>query len=181
MFKNYGNEFKKNGLICFNILICIIVFFCAISGFCFLFSYKKPDNLKETTGIIAKVKQYDKQWYDYFGGVTGSYFNVTFEDGTYFEATGICYDNIDRELFELARTGEEIKITYNSSFTRPNRIYSIEYDGVNYLSLNDVLTCYENEAKISRIEGSIMICVSVVCGVALFLVNYKHRKKSGKV
>ncbi len=180
MFKNNGNEFKKNGLICFNIIIFFIVFFCFISGFVFLFSYKKPDNLKETTGIIAKVKQYDKQWYDYFGGVTGSYFNVTFEDGTYFEATGICYDNINRELFELVKIGEEIKITYNSSFTKPNRIYSIEYNGVNYLSLDDVLTCYENEAKSARIQGAIMICVSVAGCVVLFLVNYRHRKKSGR-
>ncbi len=178
MFKNFASEFKKNGLICFNIIIFFIVFFCFISGFVFLFSYEKPDNLKETTGIIAKLEQYDEKWYDCIVGTSGSYFNIMFEDGTYFEATGICYDNIDRKLFELVKIGEEIKITYNSSFTKPNRIYSIEYNGVTYLSLDDVLICYENEAPSAHIQGVIMISVSVVGCVVLFLVNYRHRKYS---
>lgn len=141
-------------------------------------TYRRPKNLQEATGNIASFKKRDKEWYDYIGGSTGNFFNVTFEDGTFFEAKGIAYNNIDRELFEKIRIGEEIKITYSSGFFRPNRIYAIEYNGINYLRSNDVLAQYENEYKDCLIIGIIIIVLSVVTGgVGLFIVNYKYKKK----
>lgn len=178
IFNKFADKLIRNRIVAFDIFICMGVGFCIIFGLFLLFAYN-INNLKDITGTIAKFDQHDKEWYDYIGGSTGSYLYITFEDGTFFEAKGIAYNNIDRELFETIRIGEEIKITYNSSWSRPNRIYAIEYNGVNYLLLDDVLAQYENEHKSSFIAGLIIIVVSVLAGgVGLFIVNYKYRKNS---
>lgn len=181
VFEKFAEKLTKNRLIAVNILICMAVAFCIVFGLISIFSYAQPKNLQKATGNIAKFEQHDTQWYDYIGGVTGSYLRITFEDGTYFEATGICYDNIDRKLFEIAGIGEEIEITYEQSFTRPNRIYAIEYDGDNYLFIDDVLRSYKNESKTSQMTGGILIGVSVIVGgVIIFIVNYRHGKKNSE-
>lgn len=171
-------KYTKKWIIACNVAISMIVAICIIIGVCTILSYEPPKNLKETIGTIAKFKQRDEEWYDYIGGPTGNYFNVTFEDGTFFEAKGISYDNIDRELFDKITVGKEIKITYNSSWSRPNRIYAIEYNGVDYLRLDDVLAGYEDTAKIMNVVGAIVIALPIVVGgIGLFIVNYKYRKK----
>lgn len=171
--------FTRQWIIACNIAISMTVLICVVIGLFISLAYRRPNNLQEVTGNIASFRQHDKEWYDYIGGSTGSYLYITFEDGMFFEAKGIAYNNIDRELFETIRIGEEIKITYNSSWSRPNRIYAIEYKGVNYLLLDDVLAQYENEHKSSFIAGLIIIVVSVLAGgVGLFIVNYKYRKNS---
>lgn len=177
IFSKFANKLTQNRFLALNILIIIVVVFCVVIGVVLFFSYQQPKNLQQATGIIAKFEQRDKEWYDYIGSSSGNEFNVTFEDGTYFEATGIAYDNIDRKLFEIICVGEEIKITYDYSWSRPNRIYSIEYKGVNYLMLDNVLTQYRTEHKGSLIEGVIIVVVSVVLGcVGLCIVNYKNKK-----
>ena len=178
VFIKLAKKFTKNRLVAFNVMICMIVAICFVIGMCTIFAHEPPKDLKEVTGTIAEFNQYDDNWTDAYFGIS-SYFDIRFEDGRFFKATGISYDNINRELFKKIQVGEEIKITYSSSFSTPNRIYAIEYNGVDYLLLDDVLKSYANEAKTSHITGAIIIGVSVVAGgVALFVVNWKHRKKN---
>lgn len=170
--------FTKQWIIACNIAISMTVLICVVIGLFISLAYRRPNNLQELTGNIASFRQHDAEWYDYIGGSTGSYLYVTLKDGTFFEAKGIAYNNIDRELFERIHLGKEIKITYSSGIGRPNRIYAIEYDGINYLPLDDVLAQYENEYKGLNIVGITVIALSVVAGgVGLFMVNYKYRKK----
>jgi len=181
IFYKFADKLVQNRLLAVKILICMVVVFCVVMGVVFIVSYAQPKNLQETTGIIAKFEQRDREWYDYIGSPTGNEFNVTFEDGAYFEATGICYDNIDKELFEKIRVGEEIKLIYDYSWGRPNRIYSIDYNGVNYLMLDNVLAQYKNEHKNLLVYGIVIISVSVAAGgVGLFIVNYKNKKVTSK-
>lgn len=171
--------YSKQWITACNIAISMTVIICVVIGLFVSLAYRRPKNLQEAVGNIASFRQHDKEWYDYIGGATGNYFNVTLEDGTFFEATGIAYNNINRELFEKIRPGEEIKLTYSHGFGRPNRIYAIEYNGINYLPLDDVLAKYENEYKGRHIAGIVVIVLSVVAGGAgLFIVNYKYRKKA---
>ena len=183
MLQTAIKEYLKKWIIACNIAISMIVAIFTIFGICTIFAYMPPKNLQETTGIIASYKQHDTEWYDYIGGFgTGSYMNVTFEDDTFFEAKGISYDNINRELFEIISVGEEIKIIYNSSFGRPNHIYAIEYNGVNYLLVDDVLGDYKESAKTMNLVGLITIVSAVVMGgIGLFFVNYKYRKKKTQI
>lgn len=174
-------KYAKKWIIACNIAISMIVVICIIIGVCEILAYMPPKNLKESTGTIAEFQQQDEEWYDFIiggGHSTGNYFNITFEDGTYFQSTGISYENINRELFEKITVGEEIKITYDSSWNRPNRIYAIEYNGVNYLPIDDVLAGYEDTAKSMNIVGAITISLSIVIGgIGLFIANYKYRKR----
>ena len=103
----------KNRFVAFNILIAIALLLVLVLSLIFTFSYQQPTGLKQQTGIVSKFNQYDEKWYDnIFGNSKGSYFDVRFEDNSYFEATGICYDNIDRRLFEELQIGKELTITY---------------------------------------------------------------------
>ena len=103
----------KNRFVAFNILIAIALLLVLVLSLIFTFSYRQPTGLKQQTGIVSKFNQYDEKWYDnIFGNSKGSYFDVRFEDNSYFEATGICYDNIDRRLFEELQIGKELTITY---------------------------------------------------------------------
>ncbi len=172
------NKYRKKRLIAFVSFIGIFVVFCIIIGLVFILSYRQPKNLQETTGTIAEVKQHDKEWYDDIYGGTGAYLKIWLTDERYFEATGISYDNIDRELFENISVGEEITITYTSKPGGLNRIYAIEYNGVNYMLKGDVLDDFEDTSKTMTIVGAIIIAVSVIVGnVLLSIVCYKYKKK----
>ena len=144
IFNKFANKLTKNRLVAFNILICMVVVTCIVYGLISLLSYQQPENLQEVTGTVAEFKQRDEQWYDFIGGGgKNSFFDVRFEDGTLYQATGISYDNIDRELFDKLSIGDEITLTYSARWSGPNRIFAIKYNGDNYLLLDDVLTIYE--------------------------------------
>ena len=81
-------------------MIAVFVAICLIASF----SSGVPKNLDETTGTIAEFKQRDHKWSDSFTNKS-AHLNVTLEDGSFFEANGIAYDNIDRSLFEKLRIG----------------------------------------------------------------------------
>ena len=81
-----------------NILITVLYIFLLINGIIGIFAYKVPnvEDINTTNGIISEFKQRDGKWFDViFGGATDQYFNITFNDDTFYEATGIYYDNID--------------------------------------------------------------------------------------
>lgn len=174
---NILNKYRKKRLKAFIVLIGIAVVICVILGIVFIVSYRRPNDLREAVGTIEKVEQRDKEWYDYIDGGTGAYLRIWLKDGRYFEATGISYDNIDRTLFDNIGIGEEIKITYDPRFGGSNRIYAIEYNGIDYMLKDEVLDDFEDNAKTMTIVGACVIAISAVAGgVALSVLCCKYRK-----
>lgn len=169
---------KNKARVIANVLIIFIIVVLVAVSLIATFSYGAPKSLDEATGTIANYKQRDGEWYDAFFN-NSAYFNVTFKDGSFFEAKGVSYNNIDRSLFENLRVGEEIKITYeDGGFSSPNRIYAIEYNGKVYLSLDEVLIEYDHDAKGMRVLGlTITGFLIVTGGFGLFVFNYTTRKK----
>ena len=166
------NRYKAN-----NILIIIFLFLFIILGLIGTFAYQQPTNLKEATGIIQDYKQHEGKWYDnIFGNSKGSYFKVKFEDDSFFESTGICYDNIDKTLFEKIKIGDCITIIYNEESGRPDRIYAIKYNGKDYLLLEDSLNGFKQTERIMHIFGPSISVLSIVVGLILFAINYKKNK-----
>lgn len=167
----------KNRFAAFNILISIAMLFVLVLSLIFTFSYQQPMELKQQTGIVSKFNQYDEKWYDnIWGNSKGSYFDVRFEDNSYFEATGICYDNIDRRLFEELQIGKELTITYFEKSGELRKICALEYNGETYLSLNDVLNEYNKNEKTAHIVGPTIMALSISVGALLFVVNYKKNR-----
>ena len=167
----------KNRFVAFNILIAIALLFVLVLSLIFTFTYQQPTGLKQQTGIVSKFNQYDEKWYDnIFGNSKGSYFDVRFEDNSCFEATGICYDNIDRRLFEELQIGKELTITYFEKSDGLRKICALEYNGETYLSLNDVLNEYSKNEKNAHIVGPTIMALSISVGALLFVVNYKKNR-----
>lgn len=157
-----------------NILILILCFALVATGFAFIFLSQCPTDLKQQTGYIMRFNQYDEKWYDWFlGSSNGSCFNVRLGDDSYYEATGICYDNIHRSLFEKLRVGESITITYFEKSGGVRKICAVEYMGETYLSLDDVLNEFDREEKIDHLIGMIIIAFSLLVGIILFIINTK--------
>ena len=167
----------KNRFAAFNILIAIALLIVLVLSLIFTFAYKQPTELKQQTGVVSKFNQYDEKWYDnIFGNSKGSYFDVRVEDNSYFEATGICYDYIDRRMFENLQIGEEIIITYFEKSGGLRKICAIDYNGETYLSLNDVLNEYNQNEKVAHIVGPTIMALSISVGAVLFIVNYKKNR-----
>ena len=167
----------KNRFAAFNILISIALLFVLVLSLIFTFAYKQPTGLKQQTGVVSKFNQYDEKWYDnIFRNSKGSYFDVRLEDSSYFEATGICYDSIDRRLFEDLQIGEEITITYFEKSGGLRKICALEYNGGTYLSLSDVLDEYSKNEKVAHIVGPTIMALSISVGVVLFVINYKKNR-----
>ena len=107
---------RGNNFLGYNLLITIFTILSIIIALIGTFNYELPDidEIKTVTGIISKYNQKDQQWYDAFfdAGGTNSYFNVRLSDNSFYEATGICYDNMDRSLYDVITVGEEITIRY---------------------------------------------------------------------
>ena len=152
-----------------NILIIVLTLALVVCGILLTFTYKVPTDLEVKTGIVSEFETYEDTWWDViFGYTQPSSFSVWFENDSFFEATGICCDNIDQSLFEKLQKGDEITITYND-----NRIYGIEYDGTDYLSIDNVTADFEKNAGYARIGGPILVVLSIMIGTILITVNYK--------
>ena len=161
----------------FNIIIALLSFWLIVLGLVFMLAFPVPTTFQETTGIVQDFYQYDEKWYDnIFGNSKGSYFDVRFEDNSYFEATGICYNNIDRRLFEELQIGKELTITYFEKSGGLRKICALEYNGETYLSLNDVLNEYSKNEKTAHIVGPTIMALSISVGALLFVVNYKKNR-----
>ena len=140
-------------------------------------AYRQPKNLKETTGTIKEFKQHEPDWLDYIFSNSGAYLRIWLDDSSYFETSGISYKNINKELFDKISVGSEIKITYDSKLGRANLIYSLEYEGAEYMPLNAVLDGFRENSKIMTAVGVSVLCVSVVVGGVLMLIfGYKYKK-----
>ena len=156
-----------------NILIVVLTLALVSCGVLLMFTYKVPTKLEVKTGIVSEFEFREDTWWDViFGYTQPSSFSVWFEDDSFFEATGICCDNIDQSLFEKLQKGDEITITYSD-----NRIYGIEYDGTDYLSIDNVTADFEKNAGYAHIGGPIIIVLSLMIGAILITVNYrKHHR-----
>ena len=168
----------KNRFAAFNIFIAIALLLVLVLSLIFTFAHEQPTELKQHTGVVSKFNQYDEKWYDnIFGNSKGSYFDVRLEDKSYFEATGICYDKIDRSLFEDLQIGEEITITYLETSGGLRKIYALAYNGETYLSLNDVLNEYSKNEKVAHIVGPTIMALSISVGAVLLVINYKKNRR----
>ena len=172
---------KTNKFIGFNILITAISFLFIVIGVVGMFSYS-PSQFKETkvlTGVIEEYKQRDGKWYDVIsGGTTKSYFNIRLSNDSFYEATGINYDNINRELYDVINIGDEITIRYvDNGWSAPNDIVSIEYKGITYLEFNAILKEFERNDKIMKIVGISIISVTTLCSIMFYIINYRKNKK----
>lgn len=168
-----------------NILITVFYVLLLIIGIIGIFAYEVPkaEDIKTTTGIIFKFKQRDGKWSDViFGGATDKYFNITLNDDTFYEATGIYYDNIDRTLFDLISNGDEITIGFiDNGWSAPNTIISITYKDVCYLEVNDVLEDFgENDLIAKAICPLFIVIITIVTGV-LYYLNYITNKRGKNI
>ena len=112
--KDIGSMFKKiSRYAAINILIAIISLTIIIITMSSMLAYRNPSNLEETTGTVAKFEWRERDWLDSVANTPAPYFRVWFTDDSYYEATGICYDNIDKKLFEALADGDEITLTYS--------------------------------------------------------------------
>ena len=167
----------RTKFVAFNVLIAIALLFVLTMSLFSIAAYRQPTDLKQKTGVVCKFHHYDKKWYDdIFGYSTGPYFSVRFEDASYFEATGICYENIDRTLFEGIKVGEEITITYFEKIGGPRKICAIEYKGESYLSLDDVLIEFSRSENVVHTVASSAVVISISVAVVLFIINYKRNR-----
>ena len=166
----------KNKFTAYNIIISVALALILMCGLFFTFGYNLPTKLKQQTGVVSKFKQYDKKWYDYIlNDSKSSYLKVYFKDNSYFEATGICYDCIDRSLFKNLQIGEEITITYFEK-SGLKKICSIVYNGKTYLSLENVLNEYNKNEKVAHIVAPTIMILSILIGIVLFIINYKKNR-----
>ncbi len=159
-----------------NFMIAIISFFLILICFIGMFTYVPPkvESLKTTNGIIEKYEQKGKKWYSYLFYDEGPRFNITLVNGGFYKATGINYDNINHELFDVIKLGKEIKITYiDGGFWSPNDIMSIEYEGTSYLKVDDIIEDMKQNDRISKTICSCTIVITSILSLFLFMLNYK--------
>lgn len=159
-----------------NFMIAIISFFLILICFIGMFTYVSPkvESLKTTNGIIEKYEQKDKKWYSYLFYDERPFFNITLVNGGFYKATGINYDNMNHELFDVIEAGKEIKITYiDGGFWSQNDIMQIEYERISYLKVDDIIEDMKKSDKISKTVCSCIIVITTVISFSLFMLNYK--------
>ena len=84
------------------------------------------------------------------------------------------YDNINHELFDVIESEKEIKITYmDGGFWSQNDIMQIEYEGIGYLKVDDIIEDMKKSDRISKIICSCIIVITTILSFSLFMLNYK--------
>ena len=169
-----------------NVVVSLLMFLFIGLGVLFLLPPEPPKNLQRMTGTVEKLERYDANWLEYIFAES-SYYRIWFVDGPRVEARSAVYDLIDGTLFTTLRVGDEITVTYEQN--RKNQIshlYSIEYEGVEYLRLEEALEAAVNifnKAETVLIILIFFVLPVVAGGIGLFFINYRYakRKKSGKV
>jgi len=149
-------------------------------GILFVTSSTQPEDFRTHTGTVAEFSWHDERWYEGFLSNSGaSRFTVRLEDGSYYEATGVFYDQIDRELFSTLSPGKEIEISYHVDSWRPNKICGILYQGQAYLSCEDTLDSYYASSSTRHTIGLVLIIaggIMYVAGVVCCCKYIKRRK-----
>ena len=171
---------KQHGA--FYIIIAVLALGLVFLGLITTFAYEQPTALTQTTGIVKEYRCYEEKWYDAFlGNSKGSYFSIRFEDGSYFEATGICHDRMDHALLDDLQIGDEITITHDPVSGGLEKIYAIEYNGKEYLSADDVFESFARARKWAHIEGPIIFAIGFITLVGTYVLLIKKiiKKRRG--
>lgn len=173
-----GSLFKKmSRYTAINIVIVMVGLGVIVFSVWSMLAYLNPSKLEETTGAVAKFEQRERDLFDSVANTSAPYFRVWFEDGLYYEATGICYNNINNRLFDDLTEGNEITLTYAARVGASKRIYGITYNGETYLFTSDVLRDLGNERAKTYPYSIVAIVATVVVGVALFIWNFKRNRQ----
>ena len=141
--------------------------------------------LKTTTGTIASIKHHDRtdpDLIDHLLNDTASYLNIKLADGESYQANGVRYEYVDRELFKVLKVDTEIKLIYEDKGFGGgiDLIYGIEYYGKTYLAVDDALTDLKSERKITLIVCPVIMGVlTLLAGVGVFF-NYRKFKRKPK-
>ena len=147
-------------------------------GLIMTFAYQQPTDLTQTKGIVKEYRCYEEKWYDDFlGNSKGSYFSIRLEDGSYFEATGICHDLIDHSLLEDLQVGEEITLTHDPVSGGLEKIYAIEHNGKEYLSTDDVFESFARARKWAHIVGPIILAIGVLTLVGTYVLLFIKKRR----
>ena len=162
---------RQNGA--FYIIVAVLALGLVFLGLITTFAYQQPTELTQTTGTVKEYRCYEEKWYDDFlGNSKGSYFTVRFEDGSYFEATGICHDLINHSLLEELQVGEEITLTHDPVSGGLEKIYAIEYNGKEYLSADDVFASFAEARKWAHIAGPILFAIGFLTLVGTYVLLF---------
>ncbi len=147
-------------------------------GLVMTFAYQQPTDLTQTTGIVKEYRCYEEKWYDDFlGNSKGSYFSIRLEDGSYFEATGICHDLIDHSLLEDLQVGEEITLTHDPVSGGLEKVYAIEHNGKEYLSTDDVFESFATARKWAHIAGPIILAIGFLTLVGTYVLLFVKKRR----
>ena len=154
---------KKNKFVGYNILISLSMFLSVLFGLIGTFSYETPKNINISTGTIENYKHNEAKWYDIIlGGSRRSSLNITLKDETFYTATGISYDKIDKIIYDHLDVGNEITIIYEDrGILSPSQILGIEYNDITYLDVEAVLKEYNDNDKIWKTIGPIFIIIII--------------------
>ena len=160
------------------IIVAVLALGLVFLGLVMTFAYQQPTDLTQTTGIVKEYRCYEEKWYDDFlGNSKGSYFSIRFEDGSYFEATGICHDLIDHSLLEDLQVGEEITLTHDPVSGGLEKIYAIEHNGKEYLSADDVFESFARARKWAHIAGPIILAIGVLTLVGTYVLLFMKKRR----
>ena len=145
-------------------------------GVLFVTSNTQPADFRTHTGTVAEFDWHDERWYEgLLGNSQGSRLSLTLEDGSHFEATGIFYDQLSRELVSELTAGEEITISFHANFWNPNKICGIQYQGEEYLSSADTLEAYYASNTARHRVGIVLILFALVLYGSIIVFCYKRR------
>lgn len=173
------SKIREKPFITLCIIITVIYLACVGTFIACTFTYNPPKNLEIATGQVAKFNYNDKT--NIIDQIVNSseFFNVTLDDDSFYEAQGINFDNIDKELFNDIALNTRITITYQDrGISAPNRIFGIVYNGKTYLNKEDVFADLNEESKKAHIIFPVLIGIVTVFAVGLILLcNQKFNKK----
>ncbi len=160
------------------IIVAVLALGLVFLGLIMTFAYQQPTDLIQTTGIVKEYRCYEEKWYDDFlGNSKGTYFSIRFEDGSYFEATGICHDLIDHSLLEDLQVGEEITLTHDPVSGGLEKIYAIEHNGKKYLSTDDVFESFAEARKWAHIAGPIILAIGFLTLVGTYVLLFIKKRR----
>ena len=106
-------------------------------------------------------------------GSSGPCLNSRLEDGDFFKATGLVYDNINIDLFSELKEGTLITIISD----RNEKMVGIQYNNIVYLDYNEVIEDMKYNDKVANIFGFSLIVATVISSSILLYLNNKRIKE----
>lgn len=166
----------------FAVCFVIAIFYCVFAVPLLVFGAidRTPDRLYTATGVVAETKHHEKSTpniIDFiFAYSDTAYFDVRFEDGSFFHTVGINYDHLDKIRLSDLSVGTEITVLYDKKgfFSGPDILYGIECNGITYLDSEVVLS--ETQRNNREISTGCWIALGVLTAVAGIAVAIAYPK-----